>query len=216
MVRARKRPYGASQAIYPCCGGIRSYITETGNVGISNATAVSAGEEVKRIAETGIQILADHMAAGGGLQSLGAGIAIAVETGHATGLLRSFLMKKVRAAVIVQGGVADEAILIGMARGDATVTQIKAALEDVQLEDDRKTQAAKRDVLFETLTPLHMVANTVGPNSVVIEASLGGGGGIPFEKGDGWQWFAYNPDSGALSAGSQTLIGHATYWGIWL
>ncbi len=163
-----------------------------------------------------VVILRDNGAGSGGIASLAAQTAVSIESGHGTGLLSSVLLKRVHATVTIRGAVADEIVVIGMARGDATVTQIKAALEDIQLERDRKGQAAKRDVLFETVDTIQCVAIAAGPSQSKMEISLGGGKGIPFEKGDGFQWFAYNPESGAHSAGSQTVLVDATYYGIWL
>ncbi len=175
------------------------------------------GQEVKSIADKqGIQILTDTQSGTTAMASLAAQTAVVIESGHATGLLESFLMKRVKATINVKAAVADEMIIIGLARGDATVGQIKAALEDVQLERDRKTQAAKRDVLHETLVTMNCQANSVGPNAIELDISLGGGKGIPFEKGDGWAWFIYNVDDAALSAGSQVVRLNATYYGIWL
>ncbi len=161
-----------------------------------------------------VEILSDTASAAA-LTTLGAQTALAIEASHATGLLSSFLMKKVKASVVITGRtIGDEALLIGMARGDASVTQIKAAIEDIQLERDAKMQAAKRDVLFETLG----IALPVGDGTVEtydIMVSLGGGKGIPFELGDGWQWFAYNMSSGSLTTGAVAHL-QATYWGVWL
>ncbi len=162
----------------------------------------------------GIQILTDRVT-GSALGTLAGITALAVEQGHGTGLLQSFLMKKLRIAAAVDGlAQADGTILIGMARGDASVTEIKTALEDAQLERDNKTQAAKRDVLHETV----MLLKPIGAGTTrVAEAtiSLGGGKGIPFEDGDGWQWFVYNVDSSALTTGGLVYL-QASYWGVWL
>ncbi len=176
------------------------------------------GYKVKKMAKTGIQILAEK--ASQALGTLSGNVALAVATGHGTGLLRSFLMKKVKLhACLVEGLTAKEGngLIVGMARGDASVGEIKAALEDIQLEDDRKTQAAKRDVLHEAIWSLDWenFDGTAVATSDPSMVSLGGGNGIPFEEGDGWQWFVYKVNTGNLTTGS-TLAIHATYWGIWL
>ncbi len=151
------------------------------------------------------------------IASLASLTAVSIASSHGTGLLADFLMKKIRFQYFLKGAVADETIIMGIARGDATVTEIKAALEQVQLERDLTDQANKRRVLFETLKVMTGVAANPGGHEVnEMEASVGGGKGIPFEKGDGWQIFAYNPDNGALSAGAQELGGQVTYYGIWL
>ncbi len=149
------------------------------------------------------------------LGTLATQTAIVMDTSHATALLQSFLMKKVRAHVRSKGATTDDdGILVGMARGDATITEIKAALETVQLERDMQTQANRRVVLFETLMYLRGSGDGV-TQFAEREVSLGGGNGIPFEDGDGWQWFAYNYSDGNLTTG-QSLHLHATIYGVWL
>ncbi len=149
------------------------------------------------------------------LGALGSSTALIIDSTHATALLTSFLMKKVRAMVKVVGAaVGDEALVCGMARGDVTVGQILTALTGAQLERDNVGQAQRRVVAHETVTPL--VPNGDGTTmTAIIEASLGGGKGIPFEDGDGWQWFVYNAGSGALTTGSTAIL-LGTYWGVWL
>ncbi len=169
---------------------------------------------MKTIAKTGIQILSERTIVN--LSTLNLVTALQIHAAHATGLLRSFLMKKIQYNVHLKAVTSGEGHLIfGMARGDASVTEIKAALENAQLEDDRKTQAAKRDVLFETVRSF--VMDGTGVNGMLVEtiSGLGGGNGIPFEEGDGWQTFVYNPDDGALTTGAQ-ILGVVSYWGVWL
>ncbi len=164
--------------------------------------------------QQGIQILTDSAPAVV-MDTLAGLTALDVDTTHATGLLQSFLMKKVSARFHLRGRTADdEGLMVGLARGDATITEIKAALEDSQLERDNKSQAAKRDVLHETLRMLQPAGDTTEAWAE-LDVSLGGGSGIPFEDGDGWKVFVYNFGSGSLTTGS-VLDFHATYWGIWL
>ncbi len=144
--------------------------------------------------------------------SLAANIAVDISTTYGTGLLQSFLMKKVIGTLSIKAAVAEERVLVGIARGDATITEIKAAMENSQLERDLQGQANVRVVLHETVRWL----NDEGDQIVHLDVSLGGGKGIPFEDGDGWKVFAYNPDNGALSAGSQEILGVLTYFGVWL
>ncbi len=172
------------------------------------------GENIAKDQE--IQIQVDHTAGSSGPDTLAGETASIVESGHSTGMLQDFLMKRVRAMWALTGGVAGELFLIGMARGDATVTEIKAALEDIQLERDRTTQASKRKVLHETLKLIGAGTTTEGTLMVEIDVALGGGKGIPFEKTDGWSWFIYNVLSGAASNASQVISGQSTYYGIWL
>ncbi len=160
-----------------------------------------------------VEILPNRISATAGLPSLAAVTAVQIAGGHSTGLLQSFLMKRVTARWALKGGVDEEIILIGMARGDATVTEIKAALETTQVERNQKNQAAVRDVLFETLK---IIRHEKDGGMAEIDVSIGGGKGIPFEDGDGWQWFAYNLDNDSLSAGAQEIMGQLCYYGVWL
>ncbi len=138
--------------------------------------------------------------------------ALSVESGHGTGLLHSFLMKKVMANVGIRAGTIGELIIVGLARGDASVGEIKAAMEAVQLERDIVTQASNRVVLYETLRILNLDPSQ---QPMHYEVSLGGGKGIPFEDGDGWQWFVYNVGSATLTTGALISM-DATYYGVWL
>ncbi len=133
-----------------------------------------------------VEIIPDLTTTPQSVASLGAATAKIVAATHATGLLQSFLMKKVAYSCTLKGGVADELLLVGMARGDATVTQIKAALELAQVERDAKSQAIARDVLFETI---RVITGTAGQTHNVIHdmVSLGGGQRNTFR---GWRWLA--------------------------
>lgn len=162
-----------------------------------------------------VQILKDITESG--LGTLASQTALIVETSHATGMLESFLMKKVKATVTLKSMTDNEGpIIVGMARGDASITQIKAALENIQLERDGLKQAENRLVCQETLTTL-MMDSSGGLAVKEIEISLGGGKGIPFGIGDGWQWFVYNADvvGGGLTSGGYVNV-NATYYGVWL
>ncbi len=158
-----------------------------------------------------VQILKDTTR-GVDLSTLATATALSIESGHGTGLLQSFLMKKVSANVGFKGGVAGEMVIIGMARGDVSVGEIKAAMEPIQLERNKKTQAANKDVLHETLRIVNLDP-TQAP--MHYEVSIGGGKGIPFEDGDGWLWFAYNVTSATLTTGALFSL-DATYYGVWL
>jgi len=155
--------------------------------------------------------------AAGLLGTLGANIAIPIEVSHATGLLNAYLMKKVSALIAVTNLTPGQGpIIVGMARGGASVTEIKTAIENPDVDRNRKGQASVRDVLHETLVYLkpNGVADTADKTMVVV--SLGGGKGIPFDEGEGWQWFAYNADTAALSTTDPRVHVNVTYWGAWL
>ncbi len=167
------------------------------------------GEEQKMV-----EILSDSSAANS-LGTLATLTALVIETGHATGLLRSFLMKKVKARFRTVGRtVGDEGLMVGMARGGASITEIKAAIEAVQFQEDQQNQGAVREVVHEAIALLHPVGDGT-MESAEIMVSLGGGKGIPFGEGVGWQWFVYNLGDGSLTTGAKLHM-HATYWGVWL
>ncbi len=150
------------------------------------------------------------------LATLAAATALQIEGGQSTGLLENFLMKHVMAEWHIDSPDVNDTIILGLARGDATVTEIKAAIETTQLERNTKQQAIVRDVLWESVRML-AVGNDVGArnNHVRIDVSLGGGKGIPFEKGDGWQWFAFNHGTNDQVAGA-TMVGAGMCSGVWL
>ncbi len=149
------------------------------------------------------------------LGTLGAQIATTVSNPHATGLLASFLAKKLDMTVWLESPDQSDAILVGMARGDATVTEIKTAIENVQLERDGQDQANTRVVLHETMAVLAGAQPSSDGYKVRMRVSLGGGRGIPFERGDGWQFFAYNAGQNDQVAGA-FLGGFGTVYGVWL
>ncbi len=164
-----------------------------------------------------VQILTDT-ATGAAVGALAANIAVQVEGAHSTGLLQSYLMKKVKASFVIEGLTSGEGnhLIAGIARGDASIAEIQTAITGTQLERDRVSQAQKRVVLHETLTalPVSAILDT-RTMTMEIEISLGGGRGIPFEEGDGWQWFVINIDDSTITTGA-TFALRATYWGIWL
>lgn len=164
---------------------------------------------------TEIQILSHRVATA--VASLGSVTAILLSADIDTELVRSFLVKKVMAQFFIDGSVVDEAVLIGMARGGTSITQIKTALETIQTDRDDSKNALTKEVLMETVRIIGAGLSDGSGNLVInYEVSLGGGKGIPFAATEGWTWFAYNPAGGPLSAGSQVVVGHVSYSGIWL
>ncbi len=146
--------------------------------------------------------------------ALTANVALAGGTDYATGLLASFLMKKVEFSHFLETPDAEDLLIIGMARGDATITEIKTAIEKKQVERSKKDQANTRDILWETVR--HISANSAADSMAIHQVvSLGGGKGIPFEEGDGWQWFIYNKGLNDQVAGA-FVRSNATYYGVWL
>ncbi len=158
-----------------------------------------------------VEIIREQTQAGGqDLDTLAINTALVLLSGRSTGMLQSFLMKKVLADVHLSLPDVGDTIMVGMARGDATITEIKAAMEMTQRERDMTQQASVREVLWETV---RMLTDEV-PYVRIVE-SIGGGKGIPFEDGDGWQWFAYNMGDNAQVGGASVVIS-ATEYGVWL
>ncbi len=177
----------------------------------------AGGEKMAQKGTEGIQIISEQ-AVNVSLGTLASRTALLLLDDHASALNEPFLMKKVRITAHLTGLTAGQGlrISIGLARGGASVTQIKSALEDNLFERNKKGQAAKRDVLSESLTEV-TIENFDGTicnfDSGMI--SLGGGKGIPFDEDIGWQWFIWNKSASGMTTGSVFAL-IATYWGIWL
>lgn len=174
---------------------------------------------MKHIAQKqSVVILKDTVSGGGNgfaLGTLANVTALVFESTHGTGMLNAYLMKRVQASLtIVTADANDGPFVIGMARGGATVTEIKAAIEMAQLDRSRQQQADVRVVLHETLRMAHFPTSGNEANIQVIQESLGGGKGIPFDEGEGWQWFIYNLGPAQI-AGAFVFL-EASYWGAWL
>ncbi len=141
--------------------------------------------------------------------------ALSIESTHGTAMLNAYLMKHVRAALSLETpDVDDGPFLVGMARGGASITEIKAAIENADLDRNRQGQANIRVVLFETVRMFGSTESSATGPFIEMDVSLGGGKGIPFDEGEGWQWFIYNMGS-QLVAGSFINL-FASYAGAWL
>lgn len=125
---------------------------------------------------------------------------------------RSFLLKHVKATLVLESPDNDDNIVVGLARGDASVTQIKAALELDPVDSDLEEQAQARTILWETVRVLYVGLTDA---QQYIDVSIGGGKGIPFEQNEGWQWFAYNQGANDQVAGA-VVVGIGMLAGIWL
>ncbi len=147
------------------------------------------------------------------LGTLAANTALAVCSQSASNTA-AFLAKKVIMSAILDGFTAGEGpITFGMARGDASVTAIKTALEQAQVDRNAKQQGTARDVIWETVRNMEMIAG--GKSWVHIEVSLGGGQGIPFDVDDGWKWFVFNHSGVALTTGA-VIVCDGVVYGVWL
>ncbi len=133
---------------------------------------------------------------------------------HSTGLKSAFLAKHLKLFVVLEDPDALDTLIFGMARGIASVTEIKNAIEMVTLDRDEQDQADVREVLHETVTRL--TCGTAGDSvQMEIDVSLGGGKGIPFSKDRGWQLFVYNAGANDQVAGS-IIRWNGYLTGVWM
>ncbi len=134
-----------------------------------------------------------------------------------------FLMKRFRYFLQLVGRTIgdDGPILIGMARGDATTSEINAAMverntngpEDITSMLDQDTAWV---VYQNSVLPIIIQGDgTHGQPTTSVWLSPGGRKGIPLLEDAGMQIFAYNAGSAALSTGS-TVNGLVFMQGVWL
>ncbi len=162
-----------------------------------------------------VTILLDLMS-----QSLGTladGVALKVGANYDNDQLtsRSFLMKKIMMnAQVIDLTAGDNPLLFGMCSGELSVGAIKAALEQIQTDNDPAEDGIALRIFWETLRyiPLNVTSNA---DPTHYEVSLGGGKGIPMQVDQGWQWFVFNQSGGAMNTGA-VFKGFATYYGVWL
>ncbi len=151
-------------------------------------------------------------ATGTALVTLATRTAIIIDSDHSTNLVGTALITKVNAHVYVRDLTTGEGpILIGMARGDATVAEIATALNQQHVQPKNPgDQSAMQNVFFESVVACFNQFPVIN-----YEFKLGGGKGIPMQEGIGWQWFAYNLDSSSLTTGAAAGV-QATLYGAWL
>ncbi len=162
--------------------------------------------------DTHVEIIPEHIDAIG-LGTLAAKTALVIESQH-NDITSPFMMTHVRGSIVLKAADQGDTVVVGMAQGNASLTEIKTALEATQKARSPSQQAATRKVLHQTLMTL-ICRTTAQPDKVFIDEKIGGKKGIPFDEAVGWQWFAYNPDDGAFASGAE-LLGQMTYNGVWL
>ncbi len=152
------------------------------------------------------------------LGALAADTALVLNSTFGSGLTQSFLIKQVLMMFAINGLTADESVIMGLANGSATVTEILAALtQNITNPDDASSPpvAAQRIIiLWETLRVFTGVGGG-GKATINEKISLGGGKGIPVKEATGMAIFAYNPSTGALTTGA-VVNGLITLRGVWL
>lgn len=132
-----------------------------------------------------------------------------------TAITEPFLMKHLRGTWLCRDPDVGDTLLVGLARGDASVAEIKVAIELNQTERDQVNQAQARIVAWETVRTMTALTGAQGMQSDHIDQTLGGGGGIPFDADDGWQFFVMNIGSNDQVAGA-TVNFRGDVTGVWL
>ncbi len=161
------------------------------------------------MANSALQILSQRMTEDA-LATLAANTALFTDT-LMTGITTNFLLKKVRAEMMVEALTANEPVIIGICSGAMTIAEIAAVLNASIFGPAEIDEVAQTKMIYwETLR----VVTSLHPE-YQIDQSLGGGKGIPQFEGVGWQWFAYNPSGGSLTTGA-LISGVAAYYGVWL
>ncbi len=152
------------------------------------------------------------------LGALAADTAVQLNQAIGSGSTQSFLAKRIKYALGITDATDTDGIIIGIASGSATVAEIQAALTvTVSNPDDAGSKAVsanKRNIWWETVRYLHAEASQ-GHIVLNEDISLGGGKGIPMKEADGFQLFAYNPSTAALTTG-MTVQGLLMFSGVWL
>lgn len=140
---------------------------------------------------------------------------LATTSGMDSEMDAGFLVKQAQFNVSVTNLTGDESVIVGLAQGDMSESEIATGLQQVLTDPFDIGEAGlaikKMGIFWETVWIL-------GPNDQVCNErfSIGGGRGIPIAEGKGVNFFIYNPSSVGLSANSQTCQGLATIKGVWL
>jgi len=157
------------------------------------------------------------------LGTLAARTAIALNTVF-NAITATFLMKRIRYLLKIAGSTLgdDGPILVGVAKGNATIAKIGSAMiENNTAGPDDVTQSLTEDTSFvvyqNTVTSL-IGESTVEDGHPATKSgwvSFGGKRGIPAQEGSGWQLFAFNSGSSALTTGA-VINGLSHIQGVWL
>ncbi len=157
------------------------------------------------------------------LGTLGARTAIALNTAF-NALTATFLMMRVRYLLKLSGSTLgdDGPILIGIAKGNASIAEIGSAMiENNTSGPEDVTQSLTEDTSFSVYqnTVVSMIGeSTVEDGHPATKSGwirFGGKRGIPASEGSGWQLFAFNSGSSALTTGA-VVNGLAHTQGVWL
>ncbi len=172
------------------------------------------GLETKTMADNAIVIIPLRVQESA-LGTLGAQTSADLEAAHDTEMLSSFLAKRARVDIMVAGLTDQEGPLyVMMTRGEATQAEIASAIQTGIVRRDDVQQGEIRRVLWETARMLAPIGDGGTKAAVHIDVSLGGGKGIPFDEGQGWNWSVFNSGAQLTTGAAVSLFG--SLMGVWL
>ncbi len=156
------------------------------------------------------------------LDTLGGRTALIVNSAF-NGITATFLMFRLRYFLQYVARTADDdgPLLVGVARGDATLAEIQNALLEANTAGPGDTsQMLTQDETWSVYQNTVTVFNRSGgdPTERFVDTAwigFGGKNGIPAIEGTGFQLFVFNAGSGALATGS-SINGLVQVQGRWL
>ncbi len=155
------------------------------------------------------------------LSTLTANEAIIINTELGTALGRSFLMKKLKLSGLLSTvDAADGNMCMGLARGDATVAEIAAAMNEFNASGPEDTTESLTEDEVWTVIQKSVVWAKQGiqtsdtKHDLLIVDEISFGRGIPAIEDQGVSIFVYNGGP-SLTTGALASV-HAQLWGVWL
>ncbi len=153
------------------------------------------------------------------LSTLAARAAINLSGAFGTSIKNTFLVKKVKYFLHLDGATAGEGnnIMIGIGKGDASANELASALTEINsvgLEDT--TQVLTSDNVWAIWqNSMHMMESFGVSTEAEINHSFSLGKGMPAVAEQGIQIFAFNNDGSILTTGI-VVNGTVQLWGVWL
>ncbi len=157
------------------------------------------------------------------LSTLTANQAIIINTQFGSGLSRSFLMKKLRmyglTAFVDEG---DGNLCYGLAKGDATVAEIAAAMNEFNANGpEDTTETLTEDEVWTVIQnslvwgkPSGEADGASGSHDITFDGEISFGKGIPAVEDQGVSIFVYNGGP-SMTTGALASV-HAQIYGVWL
>lgn len=141
--------------------------------------------------------------------ALGAGNAGVIPMDPGTSIEEDFRLLKLQGCFHVANLAAGELVIIGIADGELTATEIQEALQasPVDSNDNLNNERAQRPVF-----PLAYLSGDEPSKMVDLEASVR----WTFSDNEFVQWFVFNPSDTAAHAGALTVISFAKLFGVWV